>query len=76
MKRSEMVSKIASVIINYSVIKRAKALQLAETILQVQEEAGMLPPHTKLKDCGDPELQVYVDNIDIPHWIILGWDNE
>ena len=43
-----MLSKIASVIINYnevdSVIKREKALEIAETILQVQEEAGMLPP--------------------------------
>jgi hypothetical protein len=76
MKRSEMLSKIASVIVNYSVIKRAKALQLAETILQVQEEAGMLPPHTNLKDCDDPELQVYVDTVDIPYWIILGWDKE
>jgi hypothetical protein len=80
MKRSEMLSKIASVIINYnevdSVIKREKALEMAETILQVQEEVGMLPPHTNLKDCDDPELQVYVDSIDIPYWIILGWDKE
>lgn len=48
MKRSEMLSKIASVIINYnevdSVIKREKALEMAETILQVQQEVGMLPP--------------------------------
>ena len=52
MKRSEMLSKIASVIINYnevdSVIKREKALEMAETILQVQEEAGMLPPFVDL----------------------------
>jgi hypothetical protein len=80
MKRSEMLSKIASVIINYnevdSIIKREKALEMAETILQVQEEAGMLPPHTNLKDCDDPVFQVYVDNVDIPHWVVLGWDKE
>jgi hypothetical protein len=48
MKRSEMLSKIASVIINYnevdSVIKHEKALEIAETILKVQEEVGMYPP--------------------------------
>jgi hypothetical protein len=59
MKRSEMLSKIASVIINYnevdSVIKREKALEMAETILQVQEEAGMLPPPVKL-DCVTSSL--------------------
>lgn len=53
MKRSEMLSKIASVIINYnevdSVIKREKALEIAETILQIQEEAGMLPPSYQLR---------------------------
>lgn len=80
MKRSEMLSKIASVIINYnevdSVIKREKALEIAEIILQVQEEAGIYPPDTNLKDCNDPVFQVYVDNIDIPHWVVLGWDNE
>lgn len=37
---------------------------------------GMLPPHTSLENCKDPELQVYVENIDIPQWIILGWDKE
>ena len=48
MKRSEMLSKIASVIINYNEAHRQTprevALEMAETILQVQEEAGMLPP--------------------------------
>lgn len=43
-----MLSKIASVIINYNeahcVINRDKAMEMAETILQVQEEKGMLPP--------------------------------
>ena len=48
MKRSEMLSKIASVIINYNeahcVINRDKAMEMAETILQVQEKNGMYGP--------------------------------
>ena len=48
MKRSGMLSKIASVIINfneaYRQTPREVALEMAEIILQVQEEAGMLPP--------------------------------
>jgi len=60
MKKSEMLGKIASVIINYNevgrVIKREKALEMAETILQVQESVGMLPPEATVEewiDCGD-----------------------
>ncbi len=64
MKRSEMLSKIASVIINYNeancIIKREKAMEMAETILQVQEEAGMLPPANegsiKIEEGGDGQL--------------------
>jgi hypothetical protein len=41
-KKSEMLSKIASVIINYNeahcIINRDKAMEMAETILSVQEE--------------------------------------
>lgn len=48
MKRSDMLSKIASVIINYNethcIINRDKAMEMAETILKVQEELGMVPP--------------------------------
>lgn len=48
MKRSEMLSKMASVIINYNeahcVINRDKAMEMAETILQVQEKLDILPP--------------------------------
>lgn len=51
MKRSDMVSKIASVILNFnepnSYVDRKKALEIAEVILQVQEENGMLPPPKK-----------------------------
>lgn len=43
-----MVSKIASVILNFnepnSYVDRNKALEIAEVILQVQEDNGMLPP--------------------------------
>ena len=48
MKRSNMLGKIPSVIINYNeadcIINRDKAMEMAETILQMQEEVGMLPP--------------------------------
>ena len=50
MKRSEMLSKIAACIINHNephrYTDRETALQIAEIILQVQEEAGMLPPES------------------------------
>jgi hypothetical protein len=56
LKRSEILSKIASVIINYnevgSIINRDKALEMAETILKVQEESGMLPPRCQLPTLG------------------------
>jgi hypothetical protein len=80
MKKSDMVSKIASVIINHnepiSYISREKALDMASCILEVQEELNMYPPETNLKDCTDPDFKMYADNIDIPHWIIMGWDDE
>ena len=42
MKRSEMLSKIASVIINYNeahcIVNRDKAMEMAEVILGMQEE--------------------------------------
>jgi hypothetical protein len=48
MKRINMLSKIASVIINYNeadcIINRDKAMEMAETVLQMQEKLGMLPP--------------------------------
>ena len=56
MKRNDILFKIASVIINYnevgSIINRDKALEMAETILKVQEEAGMLPPRCQLPTLG------------------------
>lgn len=46
MKRSEMLGKIASVIINYNeahcIINRDKAMEMAETILQIQEETATI----------------------------------
>lgn len=79
MKRSEMLGKIASVIINYNeahcVIDRDKAVEMAETILQIQEELGMYPPEADTLDNSE-HLVFYMDNIDIPHWFRLGWDNE
>ena len=71
MKRSEMLSKIASVIINYNeahcIVNRDKAMEMAETILQVQEKNGMRPPkervvknyishtHTYITEIWEPE---------------------
>lgn len=79
MKRSEMLSKIASVIINYNeahcIINRDKAMEMAETILKVQEELEMYPPEAETMD-NTEHLVLYIDNIDIPHWLRLGWDNE
>lgn len=79
MKRSEMLSKIASVIINFNEAHRQTpregALEMAETILQVQEEAGMYPPEADTMNNSE-HLVLYIDNIDIPHWMRLGWDDE
>ena len=59
MKRSEMLSKIASVIINYNeahcIINRDKAMEMAETILRVQEEANMF--YCPVEDLGDFQLR-------------------
>jgi hypothetical protein len=49
---------------------------MLNSVLIAIEKAGMLPPRTSLVDCEDPELQVYVENIDVPHWVVLGWDKE
>ena len=42
-----------------------------------EKDIGMLPPEPKVmpKD-EDIQVQFYVDNIDIPHWFILGWESE
>lgn len=62
MKKSEMVSKIASVIINYNeincIISRDKAIEIAETILEVQKENGMLPPPTLKTTLGQWEEEL------------------
>ena len=74
-----MLSKIASVIINYNeahcVINRDKAMEMAETVLEMQEELGMYPPVAETRENSE-DLVIYIDNIDIPHWLRLGWDNE
>jgi hypothetical protein len=48
MKRSEMISKIASVILNHnepdSMVSREKALDIANVILDTLESKGMKPP--------------------------------
>lgn len=80
MKRSEMLSKIASVIINYnevdSVIKREKALEMAETILQVQQEVGMLPPETKATPEDFTHIDLRQDFLDKHDFTVNKWDEE
>jgi hypothetical protein len=50
MKRSEMLGKIAAVIINYNesnrYTDRETALEIAETILTTIQRNGMLPPES------------------------------
>jgi hypothetical protein len=75
MKRSEIQLLVANMIRLYR-LDNVEDMQAADRLLQVLEQEGMMPPHTNLKDCDDPVFQVYVDNIDIPHWVVLGWDNE
>jgi hypothetical protein len=78
MKRSEAIKNIINVLrlTGNHYCDDSRDEQDAERILKRIELIGMLPPETNLKDCQDPKLQVYVDNIDIPHWVVLGWDNE
>jgi hypothetical protein len=76
MKRSEMLLKIEKWLDKTYPDHYLYNDSSAKELLNIIEETGMLPPETNLKDCEDPKLQVYVDNIDIPHWVVLGWDNE
>jgi hypothetical protein len=76
MKRSEMLLKIEVWLDKTYLDHYLYNDSSAKELLNIIEEAGMLPPHTYLENCEHPELQVYVENIDVPHWIILGWDKE
>jgi hypothetical protein len=64
-KRSEMLGKIAAVIINYNephrYTDRETAIEIAETILAVQEEAGMQPPNVTLEELFKDGLHVIGD---------------
>jgi hypothetical protein len=70
MKRSEAVGLIW---------KRLGPLGICEDtckeVLDILEEAGMYPPEADTMNNSE-HLVLYVDNIDIPHWIRLGWDDE
>lgn len=76
MKRTEMLKIITNRIKDirrYDCSEHDVAIELINEI----EEAGMLPPETNLEKCPDPNFQIWSgDSIDIPHWIILGWDKE
>jgi hypothetical protein len=86
MKRSEAILSISDKLQksqnlldgykNASINLKCLCDNLAIRILNhCEEEISMYPPDSKNK-CNDPALQIWADNIDIPHWIILGWDNE
>jgi hypothetical protein len=77
-KRSEMLSKIASVIINYNeppgVVNRNKAMEMAETILQVQENTGMKPPNRKAISWS--EIGIPNDQTEKPNFTVYMWEPE
>lgn len=56
MKRSEMIGKMMSVLINQNTpehqIDRNEAKRISEIILEMQVKEGMLPPFTYLKSLG------------------------
>ena len=70
MKRSEAVNLIW---------KRLGPLGICEDtckeVLDILEEAGMYPPEADTMNNSE-HLVLYIDNIDIPHWLRLGWDDE
>jgi hypothetical protein len=73
MKRSEMISKIASVIINHndniSHTPRNKALEIATVILDFQEELGMGPVKVlEKKILRDMECMPYEDIVEVAYW--------
>ncbi len=76
MKRSQMVSKIASAIINYrtpsNFTTREHALEVAETILTIQEKLGIIKPTKKVKvTLRDIELMPYEETV-----VVEGWEHE
>lgn len=75
MKRSEMVSKIERYMDENFPMETLYNDVRAKELLRLLEDNGVYPPQVE-KKCEEPYLQVYVDKIDIPHWIILGWDDE
>jgi hypothetical protein len=74
MKRSEMLGKIAAVIINYNephrYTDRDTALEIARTILAVQEEAGMKPSDHYT------ETQTELGYCYGKGFVIRGWEEE
>ena len=76
MKRSEMLLKIEKWLDKTYPDHYLYNDSYAKELLNIIEGVGMLPPHTCLENCEHPELQVYVENIDVPQWIMLGWDKE
>ena len=73
MKRSEMISKIASVIINHndSTVRtpRERALEMAKVILDFQEKLGMGPVKVlEKKTLRDMECMPYEDIVEVAYW--------
>ena len=74
MKRSEAVEEIRKILAMNG--KDDGMGELEEAILHHLESFGMYPPDTDIKACPDPVFQVFIEHVDIPHWVVLGWDNE
>ena len=74
MKRSEALEEIRKILAMNG--KDNGEGELEEAILHHLESLGMYPPDTTIQACPDPMFQVFIEHIDIPHWVVLGWDNE
>ena len=69
MKKSEVISKLASVIINFNLANREDALKVAKVILEVQEDFDLLnPKHKKIKTYFDIENMPYEDYVEVEGW--------
>lgn len=83
MKRSEMLSHIEDDLLT---LTRHRWIERGETekwanwtanqILDMIEGFGMHPPDAELDKCSDPVFQIHISNVDVPHWKVLGWDDE
>ena len=75
MKRSTMLNLIADFMEKNNDEPFLTKQEAAEAFLCFVEGQGMYPPQAETKN-NTEHFSMYVDNIDIPHWFTLGWDDE